>query len=89
MGCNCGKNLAANNPGPLSPDSDLYPFTLEGTPEPEPVRLVPGHDEQGNLVPFILDKKIGCSPVNPSGRCQFDGKKLENYGPYDYPAWML
>lgn len=105
MPCGCGKNLAhqqpimedfvgnphvdtgdpylfGNNRDPFGPDSDLYPMSLQGQ-----LPASPGRDEQGNLVPFVMGKS-GCSPVNPAG-CQFSGKQLNNYGPYDYPDWIL
>lgn len=89
MGCGCGggQSLAPRNNRPLNPDSDLYPFSLEG----EEPSLVRGKNEQGELIPFVYDQnqpQAQTYKCNPNG-CQFDGRKLNNYGPTDYPAWML
>lgn len=95
MGCGCNsQNLAHRKPisddyygDPGYPNEEPYLFDLSRGPV-SPDILDPlafqGRDEQGNLIPFIMNGY----PVNPSG-CQFDGRELKNYGPMDYPSWIL
>jgi hypothetical protein len=94
MSCGCNQNLAHRRP--ISPDyvgdpgypveesylfNDRGPLSLDIL---DPLAFQ-GRDERGDLIPFIMANQ---PQVNPNG-CQFSGKELNNYGPYDYPDWIL